>query len=551
MRRATPTAITSGVLVCLFSLLGNVQPSWAILYEDIAISSKAVSLANAVTAYPPGHMSVHYNPAGLSTMHDGALISLGTMSGGLSIDASFSADPDFHGFLGKISDKSGKNAYDFDNKADPVNGTSSEISGLRMYIPAFGEMDMSGGVELPTPFGFALQAVPGVPLGASYRKPGSRWTFGFGVYAPGVGGYYREDDDPGRYLGKAATLQHIVYAAPSLSYQVTDSLSVGFTIGLGQNILITDMDMRLPNDLVAITKLLGEATKGLYVPVVSDLTLPSPWFGGGLSPFDTVANTKIKARDDYCPNYNLGILWQPTNWFALGACYQSEVEVNPGGTYKFTYTRDFQRMVNWMGSSPLLELVSTIFDLPMKGVPSQSGHFYLDGFDLPQRAHVGIMLRPFKRLRLTCDAHWVDYDIQEAWTIEFDQEIQPLKIAKFVGHTEGPSTLSLDMNMESEIHFSYGIEYQLFDWLCLRAGYEDRQTSLNRDYLSLLAPVPDVDFYGAGLGINFKSGMTLDLAYAYLTSGNVSVPNNTSKLMNSTSLTDAIYNPYAGQDVDM
>lgn len=551
--RRTYTGIACQIFIILSALALTSPPSFAILFEDMAICAKAMSLANAVTADPPGHMSLHYNPAGLSSMHDGTLISFGVMSGGIEMNSRFSADPDYPGLLGGVSadiNGDGKDEFNFNNEDDPLNGTESEVSGLHLYIPTVGDVDMAGGVNVDTPFGFGLSAVPGVPIALSHRKPGSRWTFAVGAYAPGAGGYYREDDDPGRYMGRAVALQHIVYAAPALSYQLTDSLSAGFTIAMAENALSLDMDMRLPNDLVALTKMLGEMTKDLYIPIISDLTLPSPWFGGGLSPYDRIANVEMQGRDDYCPSYNLGLLWQPANWFALGACYQSEAPVETKGKYKFTYSKEFQNTVNWMGSSPLLQLISTIFDLPMQGVPEQTGNFYLEGGDLPQRAHIGVMLRPFKRLKLTCDAHWCDYSRQDVWKIHFDQDIQPLKIAKFIGHQDGPRTLSMRMNFEDETHLSYGMEYQLLNWLSLRAGYEDRKTSVNRDFFSVLAPLPDLDVYGAGLCFNFKSGVSIDLAYTYMESETWRVPNNTSKLMNSTSLVDAVYNPYAGLDVE-
>jgi long-subunit fatty acid transport protein len=104
-------------------------------------------------------------------------------------------------------------------------------------------------------------------------------------------------------------------------------------------------------------------------------------------------------------------------------------------------------------------------------------------------------------------------------------------------------------NMEDEIHMSYGAELQVLDWLFLRCGYEDRKSSVNPLYFDVMAPVPDLDYYGAGIGIQLKDGMAIDLAFGYLISDNWYVPNNTSKSMNSTLFTDAVYNPYAGLDV--
>ncbi|ABW68228.1 OmpP1/FadL family transporter [Desulfosudis oleivorans] len=531
-------AFVPAVLACAAVLAaGHSRTAQAAFFENIAVHAKAISLANSCTAYPPGIMAIHYNPAGLSSMHDGQQVSMGLVTAEFALESRFDQDPEFQDWLGGS----------FDNADDPVSGHTGTTQGVHMYVPMVGDQDTDA-IGLETPLGFTLAAAP-FPLGVSYRKPGSRWTFAFGAYAPSLGGYSRSNDDPARYLGRAVSMQHIVYAAPSVSYRITDTLSLGLTIGMGQSATYIDMDMRMPNDLMALTKILGEVTEGLDIPIISALTLPPPWFGGGIGPYEDIANLQLSARDDYCPNYNLGLLWEPKNWFSFGLCYQSEVKMEQDGTYRFTYNENFQRMSAWFGSSPLLLPFSIILDLPYEALPYQTGHMVLEGVDAPQRVQAGIMLRPFKRLRLMCDAHWIDYSKTKAYTLHFDQKIQPFQIAKFVGHTDGAYALKMTRNMEDEIHMSYGAELQVLEWLSLRCGYEERKTSVNPLYFDVMAPVPDLDFYGAGIGIQLKDGMAIDLAFGYLKSDTWHVPNNTSKSMNSTAFTDAVYNPYAGLDV--
>jgi Long-chain fatty acid transport protein len=84
----------------LFCFCG-LSPSHATVHEQLAVSTKAMSLGNAVTAYPPGIMAIHYNPAGLSLLRDREF-SVGIMYP-LKIETTgrFTADPDFEGFMGK------------------------------------------------------------------------------------------------------------------------------------------------------------------------------------------------------------------------------------------------------------------------------------------------------------------------------------------------------------------------------------------------------------------------------------------------------------------
>ncbi|MEW6079001.1 MAG: outer membrane protein transport protein [Thermodesulfobacteriota bacterium] len=520
----------------------------ATLFEDLAVCSKAISLANTCTAYPPDQLSIHYNPAGLSDLHDGLYLSQGLLTAEFAIKSKFKADPDFPGWLGGIHSGSpgDPNYYDYRPQADPVNGQSGTTQGVHLYIPLMGPQDMDS-VGMPTPFGFSLAAAP-FPFGLSYRKPNTRWTFGFGVYAPAMGGYYRDDDDPARYNGREVSMQHIVYAAPAVSYQLSDTVSVGVTMGLGQGATQLDTDMRLPNDMTALTEIMGISTQGLNIPIISQLTLPPPWFGGGVGPWDDIGNLDLQVRDDYTPNYNLGLMWHPRNWLSFGLCYKSEVKMEQEGTFRFTYSEEFQRFVAWMGSSPLLLAVSNLLDLPYRATPSQNGSVYMKGMDLPQRLEAGVMVRPTRKLRLLCDLHWIDYSNTRAYTIQFDQDVQPLMISKFVGHLDGNDRLILEMNMKDETHVSLGAEYQLLDWLALRCGWEDRKTSIDMDYFSVLAPLPDTDYYGVGMGLNFKSGLKVDLAAGFLT-GSWRVPNNGSKNLNSTDFINSVYNPYGGMDV--
>ena len=90
------------------------------------------------------------------------------------------------------------------------------------------------------------------------------------------------------------------------------------------------LNMRTPNDMVALTGALGEETKGLEIPVVSELTLPPPWFNGGMNPYDTQGSLQMQLEDYITTSYNLGLLWKPYDWFSFGAVYQSESEASHG-----------------------------------------------------------------------------------------------------------------------------------------------------------------------------------------------------------------------------
>ncbi|MCB2149457.1 MAG: outer membrane protein transport protein, partial [Deltaproteobacteria bacterium] len=421
----------------VFWIVGSVLPVSAAFHEQLAIDTVAISLANTVTARPPGHMSIHYNPAGLSQLPDGKYFSNGLTVPIIKKTSSFSQDPNFEGFLGGFKD-------------DPVDGKSGTSSSGRMYIPFYNDT-----------IDFLLSPT----LGLSYRKPGSKWTFAVGQYAPfAVGLVHGDDGDPSVYGGKSVYQQHLVYIAPAVSFQMTPTISVGLTVGLGQTAMGAEVDMRAPNDIVALTKVLGDATEGLEIPILSELTLPPPWFGGGVGPYDQVASFSMNARDDFSPNFNVGFLWEPWEFLAFGACYQSPIKTQLTGHYQFNYSEDWQRMVNWFGSSPLLVVTSAMFDLPMTPVTHQSGTVTTK-IEFPQRAQFGIKIKPFSKLSLMADLHWADWSVLNQDKFVFDQDIQLLQLVKLLGYTGGNDTLILERNFKDTWHWSVGLEYDILDWL--------------------------------------------------------------------------------------
>ena len=496
-------------------------PAEGSFHEQMAISAQAISLGNAVTAHPPGHMSIHYNPAGLSLMPEGKWFSQGLTIPVIQKTSKFEAAPDFEGFFG----------FNDDPLVRPNgHGEGTNTSG-RMYLPI---------VDTTIDFLFSPT------VGISCRKPGSPWTFAIGNYAPfAVGLVHGDSGDPTRFGGKAVYQQHLVYAAPAVSYQINDSLSVGLTVGLGQTAMGAEVDMRSPNELVALTRILGDATEDLEIPVLSELTLPPPWFGGGVGPYDQVASLELSLRDDFSPNYNIGVLWEPWDWLSLGLVYQSPIKVELEGEYRFNYTETWQSMVSWFGRSPLLIPISGMLDLPIYPVPYQEGTVTSE-MEFPQRIQMGIKIKPSDKLSLMFDLKWSNWSVLEEDRFEFDQDIQLFRVVKLLGYFGGNSSLVLKRDFKDTWDWAVGVEYALFDWLKLRAGYEWRESSVQDDLYDLMYALPDLHFFGGGCSLTLSNGVVIDLAGGYLVNEGYEVDNDGSTNLNSNDPFKPVYNPYAG-----
>lgn len=516
------------LLPCLAALLiMAVPPARAAFVEQMAISSKAISMANTCTADPPGLMSIHYNPAGLSNLEEGKVFEQGVTLPWLSATHKFKADPDFEGFFGQWGPQEGQ-------AHDPLDGAEDANSSGMMYIPIYDH---------------TINFLIAPTMGLAYRKPASRWTFAVANYVPFGGGMNHKSDSPVNYNGRSLALQHLIYVSPAASYKITPDLSVGMSVGMGQTAMRMRMNMRSPNELVALTRVLGEATQDLEIPILSELTLPPPWFGGGIGPYDQVASLELNVRDDFSPNYNTGMLWSPKPWLSWGLTYQSEIKANLNGSYIFDYSEQWQRMMAWQGSSPLLLIVSAMFQLPTAATPQQAGILTATQ-RFPQRIQSGITLKPGKKLKFLFDVNWSEWSVIQQDNFQTDQDIQLLQLVKMLGYTGGHRNLIVKRHLSDTVSWGTALEYQVSPKLALRCGYEWRPTSVHKELADLLYFVPDLHNVGVGAGLKLPHGVSLDVALGCLFNPSFKIPNNSSTNVNSTEFFYPVYNPYAGLDIE-
>lgn len=530
--------------VLIFCLLAAFSPraAYAVFNEQLAIDARAVSLANTCTADPPGLMSVHYNPAGLSLLNEGKTFGNGFALPIIKRTGSFKTADNFEGFMNGYwgpDPEKWPDYYDPETDPnsdhggpDPLNGTSGTNSSARMYLPFYGPIDF----------------LVGSNLGLASREKDSRWTFAYANYAPFGGGMaHRDKGDPLRFGAKSLYDQHLIYAAPTASYSVSDTLSVGLSIGMAQRAMGMELDGRSPNELVALTRVIGDATKDLEIPVVSEQTLPPPWLGGGLGPYEHALSITMNMRDDFVPSYNLGLLWRPLNWLSYGFCYQSESVGEMSGKYMFEYSEQFQRQVHWNSLTPMTMESAGMLDLPINKVPYQSGTVTATRI-LPARVQTGFMFRPSEKLKLLLDLHWANWaKAGKQDKFVFDQRIQFLRIVKMLGYSHGANALVVDRNMKDTWHWSMGMEYEVNKKLTLRCGYEKRPTSIQKSHAEAMMFIPDADFIGTGLGLKLPNGMSVDLGFGYLFSNHFTINNNESTNFNSLDFTQ-LGNPFAGLD---
>nr|WP_313404281.1 outer membrane protein transport protein [Pseudomonas sp.] len=494
-----------------------VLPAQAQLANNLTIGNpKAMAMGNAVTADVTGIDAVHYNPAALSKLK-GRQTTVKLLSGVMDIRAKFEAREGY-GFMG------------FDD--DPFKSSSSRTLTPTMYLPGVGGM-----TELP---------VLVAPLaGLSINPPGSKFTFATNVYAPMALGYSRDsDDDPGRFQGRQVSLQRITYFSPSLAYQVNDELSFGLSIGFSHQAVALNQDFRNPGMLTGLTRMLNEA---LCLPGLEELVGPFiNVCSGKIGPFDSLANMDLDLQQSLSPTYNLGILWEPTDWFAWGATYQSEARMNLQGKYRVDYSEGWAGFWSGLQSSLFGQVLSPLFPY---GANEENGNASLK-LTYPDAFSTGIKVRPFDKWQFNLDLRWVGYSDWNNFEIEFDRELDLLRIAKtFGGGNATDRSIILDRGYRDTWNWGVGVQYDVNDRLALRAGYEFRPSAIPKNKADVLAPVGDADLYGLGLGYRWDKDTTIDVGFNYFVSKQ-SIPAGSSCNVSCEGLDNLVYNPYAGLNIE-
>lgn len=509
-------------LLCLALAAGGGTAARAALTDNLGTSVKAMSMGNAVTADPPGVDSIHFNPAGLSRLE-------GNIKQDNFFGASIRVKANLHQPEG----------FDVGGwKQDPLAGTSTSTTFQKIYIP---------GVGVPK---WRLPAALGASMGFSFNKPGSPWTFATATYVPQAVGIDRSKDpnDPARFDGRSVVLQRMVYLSPSVAYKVSDTFSLGLAVPIAHQGFALDTDMRFPNKLLGVIGKLQDAWCG-------DGGNPLDTFafglcGGGqegrLRPFNRAGTMQFDMTAPLDPTYNIGMLWEPKDWFALGAVYQSGSKTTLTGRYTFHADPMFPRFVQGMYSSLLGPVVGAMFGFPTSIPDIQTGNATMR-LPFPAHLQMGLKLKPHERVQLNVDAMYTDWSKWDKMEIQFDRQVALLQMARIFGQADA-SKLVIPRNYRDPIHFGFGLEVAVTKGFKLRYGYEPRKTSVPQSAFDLIAPLPTMTVRSIGLGYESPSGLKIDAAYSYA-KGRFNVPADTSCNMNCSNFFNVIYNPYAGLDV--
>jgi long-subunit fatty acid transport protein len=499
-------------------------PSLAALTDNLGASVVAMSLGNAVVADPPGLDSIHFNPAGLARLK-----------------ANRKQDAVFGASIKPYASFHQPEGFDIGGfKDDPLNNThTGDNVRSSLFLPIYG--------PVPKPMPTAI----GAGLGLAFHEADSKWTFGTASYVPMAVGIDRTKDpnDPARFDGRKVVIQRLVYLSPTAAYKFSDSLSFGLGVPIAHQGFALNTDMRMPNELLGTIGKLQDAWCGDNGNPLDALAFGLCGGGkeGRVRPFGKAGNMDFELTAPVDPTLNIGMLWEPKDWFAFGASYQFGSNTAMTGRFSFSADPMLRKFVQGMYASLQGPIMAATFGMPTSIPEVQSGNVTLV-LPFPEHAQIGIKVKPLSFLQFNIDANWTNWKRWDKMTFQFDQQIALLQMARLFGQADA-SKLIIPRGYKSPLHFGYGMDLSIGPSIHVRAGYEPRKSSVPRSAMDLIAPMPDLAVNSVGLGYTTKGGTRFDVTASYA-HGKFDLPANTSCNLNCNNFFNVIYNPYAGLDIN-
>ena len=528
--------LSSGVLLTLLFVSSPVAGQ---MLNNLSIGNpKALGLANAVTADPPGVDSVHFNPAGLTRIK-GRYQNLKLLMAHVQLESRF-GEPTLPTPEGKEIyydiNEFCQSEYPIADPGDPDQITSAH-NNCWGIDPVANTTSRSGDPIVMVPF-LGVEETPllAFPMGgAALSIPGADMTLATAVYVPEGIGFTRDLDGSGAYQGHQVALTRLTYFSPTLAIQLTDELSFGMGINFNYQGLAVKTNFRAPTLTIGYLRDLNN---------IADSPLPDIEF----EPYDNAGLLSMEMEDAFSVGYNLGLLWDPTPFLSVGFVYHSESTADMSGDFTMENSEKFLHTTEGFKDNALITgLLGLLGGAPMNALPVEKGKVKME-YTVPQNFAVGVSLRVLPSLKVNVDYKWAEYSKWDALVFEFDRNVDFLNLGTAISNAAGfdlttPSSMVISRHYEDVSSWAFGVEYQLnFQWV-VRAGYEPRKSAIPDDRTDLIFPIGHADLYTLGFGWQYDKDTQIDAAFGYLIS-ETSTAACESQNANSCVEGNVVYNPY-------
>ena len=352
---------------------------------------------------------------------------------------------------------------------DPLSAAISNPAGLALMTP---QAAFSAEVFNPTRktnMGFGETGshsnVYGVPaIGWVAPAFGDGIVFGGGVYGTsGLGVNYLQNVAPNpelKYGGYAQAYSSITFIqmAPSLAMKVNSHLAVGASLNIAAE------QGSFQQTFTQYTNISPVPSQPYVVPIGGGLNLSTPsWaYGVGLT---------------------LGALYKVNNMVTLGFTYKSPMIFTP-----MTFQGGAQAAPGPNG---------TQVD---GGAGQYSGHL-----NYPQQVALGLAIHPTRRWLISVEGQWINWH-------------NTLNTFNIYGPWQGTNVVALPLNWRNQWVANFGTQYDVNNWLQVRAGYAWGSNPVPNNSAAIAANTifPAIVQNTVTFGATQKLGMGWKLTEAYM-----------------------------------
>lgn len=264
---------------------------------------------------------------------------------------------------------------------------------------------------------------------------------------------------------------------PTVSYKICKNLSVG----VGLSVAWGSFD--LSRSLFPV----GAGTNNTIAALVGPEA--APLFTGAGD--NALISAKLNGKANVAVGVNAGIMWDVNEQWTLGFSYRSRLNMKvKSGTAELNYlSPQIQQILSATGLIPRMNEGTFATELP-----------------LPTNLTWAVAFRPAPKWELAVDLQWVGWSAYKDLNVAFNEpelQIEDIYSVK---------------NYSNTLAFRFGGEYKACDLIQARMGMYIDESPVRSDYLNPETPSMTKVAYTGGLTITPAKFMSIDLAYAYVSS---------------------------------
>lgn len=400
-------------------------PVFAEGYQVNVLSAKQTGMGHVGTAMKLGAESMHFNPAGLVWLDNHMDISIGISA--VSSQAKYS-----HGGYSAKTD-------------NPLSTPLYAYVGYKIYD------NFAAGISLTTPYGNSL-------------KWPKNWT--------------------GVNVIQDIKLRSYVLQ-PTLSYKITDKLSVG----IGLMLAIGNVNLSRALMSTADFQMIGTIIEGLPLPEEQKKYFVETIRDNKFPPASATLNGHAKVR----AGFNIGILYDVSDKVSIGLSYRSKIKmrVKEGDATLDYANRNIEDLMGTLGKLA-----------PAFAVPKYDQGSFRAELPLPSNTTLGVSYRPTDRWEMSLDLQYVGWNAYDSLNVYFNEEelgINPIKANK---------------DYKNTIIARIGAQYKATDRLDVRAGLYFDQSPIRKNNYN--PETPGMNKIGMSAGLSFEPYQNLQFDFAFL-----------------------------------